>query len=81
MRRVLRVVRAVLYHLLSRGLTLLRILFCRRYATAGAAAASSTQQYTVGQTPKPRRKWPAPEQGPVVIEISDDEVDEYDEGR
>ncbi|KAL1757489.1 hypothetical protein FB107DRAFT_289261 [Schizophyllum commune] len=53
----------------------------RRYATAGAAAASSTQQYTVGQTPKPRRKWPAPEQGPVIIEISDDEVDEYDEGR
>ncbi|KAL1695797.1 hypothetical protein GGG16DRAFT_121560 [Schizophyllum commune] len=53
----------------------------RRYATAGAAAASSTQQYTVGLTSKPRRKWPAPEQGPVIIEISDDEVDEYDEGR
>ena len=81
MRRVLRVVRAVLYHLLSRGLTLLRVLFCRRYATAGAAAVSSTQQYSAGQTSKPRRKWPAPEQGPVVIEISDDEVDEYDEGR
>ncbi|KAL1704088.1 hypothetical protein EV121DRAFT_270744 [Schizophyllum commune] len=53
----------------------------RRYATAGAAAASSTQQYSAGQTSKPRRKWPAPEQGPVIIEISDDEVDEYDEGR
>ncbi|KAL1678031.1 hypothetical protein EV122DRAFT_290712 [Schizophyllum commune] len=53
----------------------------RRYATAGAAAASSTQQFSAGQTSKPRRKWPAPEQGPVIIEISDDEVDEYDEGR
>ncbi|KAL1746707.1 hypothetical protein HDZ31DRAFT_61903 [Schizophyllum fasciatum] len=48
--------------------------------TSATTTATTTQQAVVSQQtvfsqPKPRRKWPAPEQGPVIIEISDDEVE------